>query len=471
MNTNKENRLSNKICPDGMSVEEWQIALRRENAIDAGFEVEHLDDNRIWGDYMVISNNGRYRVAFRGVLSDRNFCSCLDFRTNGLGTCKHLEAVTLHLQQHVDGYPWAGMEYNPPYSSIYVSYKGGRSVKIRVGEMQHMEYLRLAEQYFDADLTLPEDKYEQLPEIVNRAQKISNTFRCYDDVYELTESYSIRRTWQEQIRTKYPNGRIPMLRTTMDFYKDNEARAGIEQQLYEMTETGFGLMVSSAQEYFPMFVLRLAEVVLAHSKSNKVGVLIMQNKEDVEKWVRFKKYFTGIENQLEVLTVGDFTNKVSSGFTNAGFVYVDKANGLKEWRDITSMSIKRMIIDHLYMRIETMAYLTPVQLSSILQHISPFIIGPFYKFIHTYRPTFPLKDDGSNMPPETRHTIFPIKPSIIRDLQEIVISGSDYNPVEIHSVAEPLPEEKVLMLLKTITEVINDPEALRILNQKLKELQ
>ena len=74
------NRLSNKICPDDMTIEEWQVALRRETAQMSNFKVEHLDRNRIWGDYLVSGVTGRYKVAFRGVQSDRNFCSCLDFR-------------------------------------------------------------------------------------------------------------------------------------------------------------------------------------------------------------------------------------------------------------------------------------------------------------------------------------------------------------------------------------------------------
>ena len=47
METNKISRLSNKVCPEGMSIEEWQIALRREQAALSSFTVEHLDDNRI----------------------------------------------------------------------------------------------------------------------------------------------------------------------------------------------------------------------------------------------------------------------------------------------------------------------------------------------------------------------------------------------------------------------------------------
>ena len=82
-------KLSNRFCPEGMTVEEWQVALRHEFARDNEFIVEHLDDNKIWGDYLVHNGANHYRVAFRGVRSDKNFCSCLDFRTNGLGTCNY----------------------------------------------------------------------------------------------------------------------------------------------------------------------------------------------------------------------------------------------------------------------------------------------------------------------------------------------------------------------------------------------
>ncbi|WP_373810890.1 SWIM zinc finger family protein [Porphyromonas macacae] len=471
---NKENKLSNKICPDGMTIEEWQIALRRENALESKFDVQHLDDNRIWGDYMVTSNNGRYRVAFRGVLSDRNFCSCLDFRTNGLGTCKHLEAVTLYLQEHVDGYPWAGMQYSPPYSSIYVSYKGGRSIKFRIGETQQKDFLRLAEYYFDENYILPENKYDLLPEIVSRAQAISNTFRCYDDVYEVVESLLIKRKWEKQITNKYPEHRVPLLRTTLELAENHSITQELESELYKIIFNGFGLIVSPPEQYFPLFILRLAEVILAHSSGNKYGLIILENDAHVKEWTSFKKFFPGMENQAEIITVSEFTNRVTAGLMSAEFVYIDKANCLKEWRDPLSMGIKRMSIDHLYMHIETMAYLTPVQLSSILQHISPFIIGPFYKFIHTYRPIFPLKDNGSNLPPETQHTIFPINSGIIKNIEQVAIPhilGINNIISSIEKKIEKSPDQKVLSLFKTLQDVIEDPAALQMLREKLSSIK
>lgn len=59
----KEQKLSNRFCPEGMTVEEWQVGLRREFAEQNPFDVEHLDENRIWGDYLVANGRNRYRVA------------------------------------------------------------------------------------------------------------------------------------------------------------------------------------------------------------------------------------------------------------------------------------------------------------------------------------------------------------------------------------------------------------------------
>ena len=52
-------KLSNRFCPEGMTVEEWQVALRHEFARDNEFIVEDLDDNKRWGDYLV--NHGANR--------------------------------------------------------------------------------------------------------------------------------------------------------------------------------------------------------------------------------------------------------------------------------------------------------------------------------------------------------------------------------------------------------------------------
>ena len=93
---------------------------------------------------------------------------------------------------------------------------------------------------------------------------------------------------------------------------------------------------------------------------------------------------------MQVVSQQTFLKQPIQQGAKATFVYVNDADCLKEWKNPVSLAIKRLDIKHLYMHVETLQHFTPVQLSSILQHINPFIIGPFYKFIHTYRPMFPL---------------------------------------------------------------------------------
>lgn len=459
-----ESRLSNKICPDNMSVEEWQVALRQENARDARFTVEHLDNNRIWGDYLVSSNTGRYRIAFRGVRSDRNFCSCLDFRTNGLGTCKHLEAVSLHLQESVAGYPWAGMTYNPPYSSIYVSYKGGRSVRMRVGEQYIDQYIQIRKQYFDEQGILPEANYPLLQEICRRCSAISSDFRCYEDVQDfVSERVSVLRT-REELELTYPEKVIPWNRIDA-----NPELQHIEGLLYNLCYRGYGLIVGHRHPIFIHLIARLIEEVYIGEEDICPGYVVVETDVEVHQWQSiFAQYQELQQLPVSVVSADQFTHISNGEHPLCSFVYVDNAEPIKEWKNAVSLAIKRVPVRHLYMRVETLRKFTPVQLSSVLQHISPFVIGPFYKFIHTYRPIFPLYDDGSNMPEELVRFTF-LCSDLHRESSVPSIVPQEHYPAS-DLVISASAEEKVDAFLHLLREVLADTESTEALRQRLAKL-
>ena len=94
--TTKRNRgLSRLRKPEDMSLEEWQVALRREFAKSQKFRVKNLGDEPLFSEFEVTNPETRrtYRVAIRGQALGENFCSCPDFAVNTLGTCKHIEFV------------------------------------------------------------------------------------------------------------------------------------------------------------------------------------------------------------------------------------------------------------------------------------------------------------------------------------------------------------------------------------------
>src|ERR1700748_675720 len=79
---------------------EEQIDIRRKRAAAEKYTIKNLGRNRVFSDYQTTNpaTGGQYRVSIRGFDVGDNSCECPDFRTNTLGTCKHIEAVLAALR-------------------------------------------------------------------------------------------------------------------------------------------------------------------------------------------------------------------------------------------------------------------------------------------------------------------------------------------------------------------------------------
>ena len=463
-------KTSNKICPDNMTIEEWQISLRKENAIASDFEVKHMDNNRIWGDYSVQNNHGSYKVAFRGVCSDRNYCSCLDFRTNGLGTCKHIESVMIFLQSKVPGYPWGGMDFNPEYTSIYVSYKGGRSIKIRIGSRFIDEFNSLKDEYFDENNTLPEDKYYLFDEIYDKAIGISVTTKIYDDVKDFVKEVLNKQKWVKDLENTYIEKIIPWNKN-----EKNYSLYTIEKYLYDITMSGCGMLVCKDVERFSHIVARLSEEVYQGEVENLKGYIVSDNDRDVLCYQRALKSYTESSNlPIEVVSYRKFVDEYRNGNKydeQISFLYISNSECLKEWKNQLSVIIKQLKIKHLYMHVKSLKEFSSVQLSSILQHISPFVIGPFYKFIHKYRLSFPLDDIQERLPDEIKNVVFVMNDGIydfdFSKLTDINIREEDKPETGITNMKSIDKVEKLISLFKDIAK---DEEAIGFLIKGLGKI-
>ena len=79
--------------PNELSYEDWQILLRKQFGQDQTFDFKNIDKHPIFSDFEIKNKTTQktYKVSIRDQKRDKNFCSCLDFKTNKLGTCKHIE--------------------------------------------------------------------------------------------------------------------------------------------------------------------------------------------------------------------------------------------------------------------------------------------------------------------------------------------------------------------------------------------
>ncbi|MCO8120557.1 DEAD/DEAH box helicase [Stieleria sp. TO1_6] len=77
------------------------LAERAKRAVEERMKVRSTNTDRPWTDYIVSSErSGRtYRVAVRSFEPGDCYCSCPDYRTNRLGTCKHILHVKSKVQK------------------------------------------------------------------------------------------------------------------------------------------------------------------------------------------------------------------------------------------------------------------------------------------------------------------------------------------------------------------------------------
>jgi predicted nucleic acid-binding Zn finger protein len=76
-----------------------QIARRQKRASEEGFRIKNTGSGSVLSTFEVSKPEGKvYPVRIRSVIDRVNTCACPDYRTNLLGTCKHIEAVLLNLR-------------------------------------------------------------------------------------------------------------------------------------------------------------------------------------------------------------------------------------------------------------------------------------------------------------------------------------------------------------------------------------
>lgn len=197
--------------PEEMSLEEWQIALRKQFAEKSVFLISSFDEKqKLNGDFLVLNLESQhsYKVSFRGIGSEWNYCSCPDFKTSQLGTCKHIEALRIKLEESKEGKSWLKQVHIPPYTSVYLSYKGERQVKIRIRSNHKEEFEQLAALYFSKEGVLKPEALIRFERFLQQATAIDDTFKCYEDALTFVITCRQSQLRAALIDKQYPDGHL-----------------------------------------------------------------------------------------------------------------------------------------------------------------------------------------------------------------------------------------------------------------------
>ena len=397
-NFSNQRRLSNTIKPAEMGLEEWQVALRRQQAQRERFIISELGPLFSPGEYQVRNPKSRsqYKVIYRGAYSPWNYCSCPDFRTSGLGTCKHVEGVKLWLQAEGKE-PYRG---EPDYTSVYVDYRGGRSIRIRFGESHRKELSALAQEYFDHASVLRPEAYVRFDTFLEKARSIDSSLRCYPDALELVISQRERLQRAALVDEVYTDEALDSLLTTKLYpYQKEGVRFAVKAgKAVIADEMGLGKTVQA---------ICCAEIYLREKMAE--SVLIVCPTSLKYQWKREIERFTGHEvliiegyaaRRLElyntpapykIVSYQSLANDIKSlNRLSTDVIIMDEVQRLKNWNTQLAWAVRRIDAHYSVLLSGTPLENKLDELSSIVQLADPYCLAPLYRFRHDHIVTDPI---------------------------------------------------------------------------------
>src|ERR1700676_543337 len=412
---NKQPKLSRTHAPDNLSPLDWQRGLRRQFGREQVFGLENLGSEPFFSEFRVSNpvSKSSYRVAIRGLGPGGNFCSCPDYATSELGTCKHLEFTIAKLEKKRGARTAFARGYQPSFSELYLRNEGKRRVHFRAGTDCPPAVRQEALGLFDAEHAgmLRDDRFGELEQFITKVSKSGHEFRAYDDALDFIAGRRDADRRASKLAQLFPRGAM-----------DTKLRGLLKVPLYPYQAEGALFAVQTGRALIgddmglgkTIQAIAAAEILARHFGVSKVLVVCPTSLK--YQWQSEITRFSGRqgENAARVINGGravrqkDYALDDFCKITNyeklqpdldliaawaPELVIVDEAQRVKNWNTIAARALKR--IDSSYAIVLTG---TPLEnkleeLISIVQFVDQHRLGPTWKLLHEHQ----VKDEAGRV--------------------------------------------------------------------------
>ncbi len=396
-------RLSRTRRPPELAVAHWQTALRQQFGREQRFGLKNLGQEPVFSDFAVSNpaSGTRYRVAIRGQALGQNFCTCPDYASNDLGTCKHIEFTLARLAAKRAGKAALAQGFQAGYSDIWLDYAGQRRVRFSAGASCPSAVLEEARQLFDEDARWamrpnPQGTLEQLIKI---AQKSGHELRCYDDVWQFVAQMRDGERRHATLMEAYPKG-----------IKDKALKGLVKVKLYPYQaegalfaaragrcligdEMGLGKTIQAiagaelfARHFGVRRVLVVCPTSLKHQWKNEFARFTDRNVQVVH----------GLRAQRQAQYREDVFCKIIHYETLArdadlidawapDLVIADEAQRIKNWNTIAARALKRIASPYAIVLTGTPLENRLEELISIVQFVDQHRLGPTWRLLDEHQ--------------------------------------------------------------------------------------
>ncbi len=390
-------KLSRTRKPHDMTLDEWQVALRRQFGREQKFRVKNIGGEPLFSEFEVTNPQTKrtYRVAIRGSALGENFCSCPDFAVNTLGTCKHVEFVLGRLAKTRQAKLALAAGWKPPFSEVCLQYGAKREVVFRPGADCPPALERLARRYFDDQGFLRPECFGRFHEFLKEASRIGHELRCYDDALGLVAQVRDRELLAQRIDEAFPKGVHSAAFNHL-----------VQAKLYRYQREG-ALFAAKAGRCLIADDMGLGKTIQAIAATEILArtagvekVLIIAPTSLKHQWAkeiaRFAPRPAVVVEGLSARRAACYASESFYKITNYDVVHrdlemirrwepdlivLDEAQRIKNWKTRTAQSVKRLQSQHAFVLTGTPLENRLEELHSIVEFVDRFRLGPMFRFL------------------------------------------------------------------------------------------
>jgi hypothetical protein len=368
-----------------------EINKRRYRAQTESLRVRNLDPHHpIFSNFEVKSGSGlSYSVEIRSVSQRRFSCDCVDFRINGLGTCKHVEAALLYLEarhrkllRHAEQNGSSRIDIVPDLLS------GTLKVEAAVADLP-----RQMDPLVGKDGRLLGDDPEQALEFLRDVQipelRISQEVKPWLEARRQQEERTVSLRQYEQ---KVQSGEWPAQETLVPLYpyqREGMLHLAFKERVLLADEMGLGKTIQA-----------IAACALLHRLEKASRVLVVTPASLKTEWEEQIQRFSELPYQLvfgsrrirlrryssaPFFTIVNYEQMLADSLdVNAKLkpqvVILDEAQRIKNWSTKTAQAVKRLRSRYAFVLTGTPIENRIDDLYSLMAFLDPSVLGPLFRF-------------------------------------------------------------------------------------------
>jgi len=376
-----------------------QIERRRERARAEILKIVNKGGHPVFSLFEVSSVSKKsYRVDIRSLDELQNSCTCPDYKTNLIGTCKHIEGVLISLEKEHGKKLQKLAAERPKGTQIYLHHGVDVTVRIVLPIPENARVKVLLSRYFDSAGLLTGSPLQTLPTLLAEVESLSARDRSLVRVNEaVLEHLSLLQDREEvQQQKEWFLDQVKRGRRTFDV---------LSTKLYPYQEQGamhlaFGRRAMLADDMgLGKTVQAIAAAALLKEMRDIQKAVIICPASLKHQWAREIRRFTSLsvtvvegnlEERRKLYADPSFFKIINYELVrydmdellklHSDLIILDEAQRIKNWRAKTAMMVKSLPSRYAFVLTGTPLENRIDELYSIFQFLDPRILGPLWHF-------------------------------------------------------------------------------------------